>query len=67
MSNERTPAESIAYAVWHWLQHQKTIQYVPWVLNPKSDKYDPIKAARQEAKNEVLADLERVIRETSQA
>lgn len=64
MSTEQERGARVAHAVWNWLQHQKTIKYVPWVLDPKSDKYDPIKAAMQETKNELLADLERVIRET---
>jgi hypothetical protein len=65
MSVEQAKGAHVAFCVWDWLQHQKTIKYVPWVLDPKSDKYDPIKAAMQETKNELLADLERVIREAS--
>lgn len=51
----------VAKAVWAWLQEQKAIQYVPWVVNPESDNYDPAKAKEQEQRDKILGDLERVI------
>jgi hypothetical protein len=47
------------------LQRVKSVKYVPWVLNPCSDHYDVLKAAKQEVKDELLADLEKTIREAS--
>lgn len=55
----------VAKAVWVWLQEQKSIQYVPWVVNPESDKYDPVKAKEQEQRDKILGDLERVIMDAS--
>ena len=51
----------VAKAVWKWLQHQKCIEFVPWVLNPDSEQYDPVSAARQEERQSLLADLEKTI------
>ena len=60
-----SPGESVALAVWEWLQNKKAQKYVPWVLDPKSKDYDPIKAAKQETQDELLGELESVILETS--
>ncbi len=54
----------IAKAVWKWIQEQRTLQYVPWVLQKESVGYDPIKVAKQEEHNELLADLEHCIQDT---
>jgi len=48
----------IATAVWNWLQEQKSLVYVPWVTDPKSDKFDPIKAAKQQEREAILKELE---------
>lgn len=55
----------VAKMVWKWLQEQKCIEYVPWVRNTNSRDYDPIKTARQQERDELLASLEEVIRQAS--
>jgi hypothetical protein len=53
--------EYVARKVWAWLNESKAVGYVPWVLDPKSAKYDPKKAAEQATRDELLAELEEVI------
>ncbi len=55
----------VATRVWQWLHQQKAIQFVPWVINPSSEKYDPLKAAQQHTRDELLLQLESVMVEAS--
>lgn len=54
----------VTTAVWRWLQMQKAIKFVPWVLNPDSDRFDKCKAARQDEKDKLLGSLELRIMDT---
>lgn len=58
---EERRGNKVAKAVWAWLQEQKAVQFVPWVTNPASDKYDHVKAREQEIRDKILGELERVI------
>jgi hypothetical protein len=51
----------ITRAVWHWLQEQKRIEFVPWVLDPSNSSFDALSAARQEQRVRLLSELENVI------
>lgn len=51
----------VAKHVWSWLKEQQSICYVPWVLDPNSPSFDPQKAAAQNQRDDLLADLESVI------
>jgi hypothetical protein len=51
----------VAKEVWIWLHKQKAIKFVPWVLNLKSEAYDPTKVAVQAEREQLLADLESII------
>ena len=55
----------VAKAVWSWLQRQRAIQYVPWVIDPHSEAYDHVKAAEQATRTEMLDALESEIRVAS--
>ena len=59
---EEERGAAVSRTVWEWLCAERQIKYVPWVLDPRNDKYDPIKAAKQEEHDEMLDALERVIR-----
>ena len=54
-------AEKVSIAVWKWLSRSRAQQFVPWVINPACDSYDPIKAGRQAERHELLAELDAVI------
>ena len=62
---EEQKGSIVATAVWKWLQERKLTQYVPWVLDPTSAQFDPLKQARQTERDELLADLERCIRDAA--
>ncbi len=53
----------VAHRVWRWLQEKKRISFVPWVLNPTSESYDPVKVAVQKSTNEILEELEALMKE----
>lgn len=53
----------VAKAVWGWLQQEKCIKYVPWVLDVDGPHRDALKAAKQEMHDDLIAALERVIEE----
>jgi len=57
--------DRVARIIWDWFLVQKQLNFVPWVLDPKSGHYDPIKVARQEIKDELLKELESILRESS--
>jgi hypothetical protein len=57
----------VAERVWAWLQTEKRIRFVPWVLDPQGPDYDPQKAAVQTEKDRLLAELEEVIATASTA
>ena len=62
--NEASIAErgnAVAIAVWEWLQREKAVQFVPWVLDKSGTAYDPTKAARQAERTSLLNNLERLI------
>lgn len=63
MTNDTTAKRGnmIAVAVWRWLQQQKCVKYVPWVLDPHSDTFDPVKSARQEVRDGLLTELEELM------
>lgn len=61
VKTEEQRGNYVAKAVWKWLQEQKSIEFVPWVTDPKSAKYDHDKAREQEIRKSILSDLERVI------
>ncbi len=65
MSTKEQRGDRVATRIWEWLHNQKAIQYVPWVVDPKSPSFDAIKFARQEARTELLESLEQVILENS--
>lgn len=56
----------VAKAVWQWLQHQRSIQFVPWVLDPNNSQFDASKAKEQAIRDALLDDLEHVIKATSE-
>ena len=56
----------MAKAVRAWLQEQKAIQFVPWVLDPERPEYDPDKRALQKLRDGLLAGLAQVIRRASE-
>ena len=62
---EEQKGNIVAKAVWTWLQERKHFQYVPWVLDPTHEKFDPLKQARQTERDELLADLDRCIRDAA--
>lgn len=54
-------AEVVAIAVWRWLQEQRRVKYMPWVLDPDGDEFDSIMHAKKEMKDYLLIDLGGVI------
>ena len=54
----------VATVVWNWLQEQKRIQFVPWVTDPESSRYDSQKAAEQKVRDGLLKKLEELILDT---
>ena len=56
----------VASKVWEWLQQQKKMSYVPWVLDPKSCEYDKEKVIEQRTKDTILVILEDLILSISQ-
>jgi|GEM_PF-5876567 len=56
----------VATNVWQWLQAQKQSQFVPWVIDPASPKYEHDKAVEQRVRGELLAELESVIMAASE-
>ena len=60
--SEDVRGNRVATAVWTWLKLQQSVQFVPWVLNPTSELYDPAKVEQQRIRDELLSDLECVIR-----
>ena len=63
MVNEDARGNCVAKVVWEWLQAQKTIHYVPWVLDPGSKSYDPVRVAREEERTAILNSLSRCIKD----
>lgn len=61
MATEEQIGNAVAKAVWHWLQQEKAIEYVPWVLMPGNAEYDQVKAAVQKERNQLFANLESVM------
>lgn len=58
----------IACAVWEFLQRQKRLELVPWVSNPRSRDYDPVKTAEMAGYHKALDEVERlIIEETNRA
>lgn len=58
MSAEAKRGNNVARAVWAWLNCQTAIRYVPWVTCG-------LKLAQQEARDELLSDLKKVMLEAS--
>ena len=55
----------VAKSVWVWLQRQRSIEYVPWVIDPRSTTFDPVKAEVQKMRTELLDELEAEILKAS--
>lgn len=55
----------VARDVWQWVADCEAIELVPWVSDPKSDKYDPIKTAEHAGWKRALKELESLINESS--
>ncbi len=49
-----------------WLDRQRKIKYVPWVLNPKDGQYEPKKAGEQECRDRMVAELDLLIQEAKE-
>jgi len=64
--DNKDKAEIIAARVWKWLKNKKQIDFVPWVLNPESSKYDPEKALISKTTHALLDELETSIIEWSE-
>lgn len=56
----------IATAVWGWLQSEEKIGLVPWVTDPESDRFDPIRTAEEKGRKKCLLDLREYIEQTSE-
>jgi len=59
--SEAERGDKVAKAVWVWLLNQKRVEYVPWVVDPASDKFDHDKSIEQQVRRDLLAELEKVI------
>lgn len=55
----------IAISIWHWLQSEEKIGLVPWVTDPASPRFDPIKTAEEKGRKKCLSDLRMYIEQTS--
>ena len=58
--------ERILNKVWEYLQQEKCNEFVPWVVNPKSEKYDPYKHGRNDERKELINNIIEVIKEQSE-
>ena len=58
-------ANMILHSVWGFLQGQKSLKLVPWVIDPKSPSYEVLKEARWEGRQQVLKEIEDLIIEES--
>lgn len=56
-----TKGNTVALKIWEWLREERQMIYVPWVIDPKSKTYDPIKAAEQRTKNKFLNKIENIM------
>ena len=51
----------IAREIWDWLINKEIIELVPWVSNPKSEKYDNEKTLEQKGYKRCLKELREII------
>ena len=58
---KKDKAEIIATKIWQWIKKEQQIDFVPWVLNPESTRYDSEKATISKTRNKLLGDLEAAI------
>ena len=64
---EAIKGQIVAKAVRTWLLQRTLLRFVPSIRDPNSEHFDPLKAARQAERVELLTDLERCIREASES
>ncbi len=59
--NKHIRGDIVAHAVWQFIQQSHAIQLVPWVTDPNSLTYDPIKVAELQGWKRAIAETEDVI------
>ncbi len=63
--SEDARGNKVARAVWDRIQEAKSVELVPWVANPKSDRYDAEQVAEHCGFKRAMAQIEDVMREAS--
>lgn len=54
--------EKIVKEIWIYIEGERTIGYVPWVIDPKSEKYDSKKHGIDIGRAEILEGIESILK-----
>lgn len=64
---ETDRGDKVARTLWKWVCDSKAVELVPWVSDPKSDSYDPIKVAEHCGWKRAINEAEQMMRDSSES